>query len=163
MGWSSLVVWSKPKTKLIIQPTCVEAAPNTRIEVLWDSVQIVTSVPHSLDPITTVLFPMATIDSQNKWNWHNPKMEWTDDRPPVPPKKTPKKGYLNKTTKPNIGHGTALHYKTVVKRAYILHFYIAQIPKTRASRLYRMKPVDCVLKVDMIPNSYLRGSLCGTT
>jgi hypothetical protein len=53
--------------------------------------------------------------------------------------------------------------KLLLKRAYILHFYIAQIPKTRASRLYRMKPVDCVLKVDMIPNSYLRGSVCGTT
>jgi hypothetical protein len=25
-----------------------------------------------------------------------------------------------------------------------------------------MKAVDCVLKVDMIPNSNLRGGLCGT-
>jgi hypothetical protein len=49
-------------------------------------------------------------------------MESTDDRPPVPPKKTPKKGYLNKTTKPNIGHGTALHYKTVVKESIHITF-----------------------------------------
>jgi hypothetical protein len=47
------------------------------------------------------------------------------------------------------------HYITkLLLREHTYHyiFYIAQIPKTRASRLYRMKPVDCVLKLDMIPN-----------
>jgi hypothetical protein len=33
-----------------------------------------------------------------------------------------KKGTWIRQQKPNIGNGTALHYKTVVKRAYILHF-----------------------------------------
>jgi hypothetical protein len=57
------------------------------------------------------------------------------------------------------------HYITKLllrEHTYYYIFYIAQMPKTRASRLYRMKPMDCVLKVDMIPNSYLRGGLCGT-
>jgi hypothetical protein len=47
------------------------------------------------------------------------------------------------------------HYITKLllrEHTYYYIFYIAQIPKTRACRLYRMKPVDCVLKVDMIPN-----------
>ncbi len=56
------------------------------------------------------------------------------------------------------------HYitKLLLREHTYYIFYIAQIPKTRASRLYRMKPVGCVLKVDMNPNSYLRGGLCGT-